>query len=109
MNSNLQEEIQQFLKTFEIHGPELAKCDWAGNPDFHLLKQARKLLVRVVNEPDRNLRERLYAFEQEFNSSDSDLKENIPSHYQGDVNMYLLDKAGKLIGDMIAWDKEHYI
>ena len=55
------------------------------------------------------LRERLYAFEQEFNSSDRDLKENIPSHYQGDVNMYLLDKAGKLIADMIDWDRENCI
>ena len=50
MSSNLKEEIQQFLRTFDIHGPELAKCDWAGNPDFHLLKQARKLLIRVVND-----------------------------------------------------------
>lgn len=56
-----------------------------------------------------DLRERLLAFEQEFNSSDSDLKKTIPSHYQGDVNMYLLDKAGKLIGDIIAYDNEHYI
>ena len=54
MNNDLREEIQQFLKTFDIHGPELAKCDWAGNPDFHLLKQARKLLIRAVSEPDLN-------------------------------------------------------
>ena len=58
-----------------------------------------------------DLRERLLAFEQEYNSSDIEIKEsgNMPSHYQEDVNLYLLDKAGKLIGDMIAWDKEHYI
>lgn len=65
----------------------------------------KKSIIQLGEE----LRERLYAFEQEFNSSDSDLKENIPSHYQGDVNMYLLDKAGKLIGDLITWDKEHKI
>ena len=66
-------------------------------------------MKKNITQLGDELRERLLAFEQEFNSSDSDLKENMPSHYQGDVNMYLLDKAGKLIGDMIAWDKEHYI
>ena len=54
MNSNLRGEIQQFLREFDIHGPELAKCDLTGNPDFHLLKQARKFLIRAVNEPDRD-------------------------------------------------------
>ena len=58
-----------------------------------------------------DLRERLLAFEQEYNSSDIEIKEsgNMPSHYQEDVNLYLLDKAANLIGDIIAWDNKHYI
>ena len=52
---------------------------------------------------NNDLLERLLAFEQEYNSSDIEIKEsgNMPSHYQEDVNMYLLDKAAKLIGDLI--------
>lgn len=52
MDSKLKQDITHFLATFDIHGPELAEKDWAGNVDFHLLKQARELLVRAVNEPD---------------------------------------------------------
>ena len=50
-----------------------------------------------------DLRERLRAFEQEYNSSDIEIKEsgNMPSHYQEDVNLYLLDKAANLIGQII--------
>lgn len=48
MNSNLQEDIQQFLRTWDIHGPELAEKDWAGNVDFHLLKRARALLIESL-------------------------------------------------------------
>jgi len=53
-----------------------------------------------------DLRERLLAFEQEYNSSDLEIKEsgNMPFHYQEDVNMYLLDKAAKLIGDLLTSD-----
>lgn len=54
MNSNLREDIQQFLREFDIHGPELAKCGWAGNPDFYLLKQARKFLIRVLEDEGDN-------------------------------------------------------
>lgn len=57
MNSNLQEDIQQFLRTWDIHGPELAEKDWAGNADFHLLKQARKLLIEALQDqgaPEHN-------------------------------------------------------
>jgi hypothetical protein len=52
---------------------------------------------------NNDLRERLLAFEQEYNSSDIEIKEsgNMPSHYQEDVNMYLLDKAADLIGQII--------
>ena len=52
------------------------------------------------------LRERLVAFEQEYNSSDIQIKEsgNMPSHYQEDVNLYLLDKAAKIIGDLLTSD-----
>ena len=57
MNSNLQEDIQKFLRTFDIKGPELAECDWAGNPDFHLLKQARKLLIEALQDEVKNSRE----------------------------------------------------
>ena len=50
-----------------------------------------------------DLRERLVAFEQEYNSSDIEIKEsgNMPSHYQGDVNLYLLDKAANIIGNIL--------
>jgi hypothetical protein len=50
MNSNLQEDIQRFLRTFDAHGPELAERDWAGNVDFFLLKQARALLIKVLQQ-----------------------------------------------------------
>ena len=52
---------------------------------------------------NNDLRERLLAFEQEYDSSDIEIKEsgNMPSHYQEDVNMYLLDKAADLIGQII--------
>jgi hypothetical protein len=55
---------------------------------------------------NKDLRERLLAFEQEYNSSDLEIKEsgNMPSHYQEDVNMYLLDKAAKIIGDLLTSD-----
>ena len=55
---------------------------------------------------NNDLRERLLAFEQEYNSSDLEIKEsgNMPSHYQEDVNMYLLDKAAKIIGDLLTSD-----
>ena len=53
-----------------------------------------------------DLRARLFAFEQEYDSSDQEIREsgNMPSHYQEDVNLYLLDKAKKLINDIIVWD-----
>ena len=53
-----------------------------------------------------DLRERLLAFEREYNSSDIEIKEsgNMPSHYQEDVNLYLLDKAAKIIGDLLTSD-----
>ena len=52
---------------------------------------------------NNDLRERLLAFEQEYDSSDLEIKEsgNMPSHYQEDVNLYLLDKAANLIGQII--------
>ena len=52
------------------------------------------------------LRERLVAFEKEYNSSDIEIKEsgNMPSHYQDDVNLYLLDKAANLIGNILKSD-----
>jgi hypothetical protein len=55
---------------------------------------------------NNDLRERLLAFEQEYNSSDIEIKEsgNMPSHYQEDVNLYLLDKAAKIIGDLLTSD-----
>jgi hypothetical protein len=50
------------------------------------------------------LRQRLIAFQLEYNDSDIEIKEsgNMPSHYQEDVNLYLLDKAANLIGQIIA-------
>ena len=55
---------------------------------------------------NNDLRERLLAFEQEYNSSDIEIKEsgNMPSQYQEDVNLYLLDKAAKIIGDLLTSD-----
>jgi len=55
---------------------------------------------------NNDLRERLLAFEQEYNSSDIEIKEsgNMPSHYQEDVNLYLLDKAAKIIEDLLTSD-----
>ena len=55
---------------------------------------------------NNDLRERLLAFEQEYNSSDLEIKEsgNMPSQYQEDVNLYLLDKAAKIIGDLLTSD-----
>ena len=55
---------------------------------------------------NNDLLERLIAFEQEYNSSDIEIKEsgNMPSHYQEDVNMYLLDKAAKIIEDLLKFD-----
>ena len=50
------------------------------------------------------LRQRLIAFQLEYNDSDNEIKEsgNMPSHYQDDVNLYLLDKAANLIGQIIS-------
>ena len=55
---------------------------------------------------NNDLRERLLAFEQEYNSSDLEIKEsgNMPSQYQEDVNLYLLDKAAKIIEDLLKSD-----
>ena len=51
-----------------------------------------------------DLRQRLIAFSLEYSDSDNEIKESglMPSHYQDDVNLYLLDKAAKLIGDIIS-------
>ena len=53
---------------------------------------------------NEDLRQRLIAFSLEYSDSDNEIKESglMPSHYQDDVNLYLLDKAAKLIGDIIA-------
>ena len=53
-----------------------------------------------------DLRERLVAFVVEYNSSDIQIKEsgNMPSHYQDDVNLYLLDKAANIIGNILTSD-----
>jgi len=55
---------------------------------------------------NNDLRERLLAFEKEYDSSDIEIKEsgNMPSHYQEDVNLYLLDKAAKIIEDLLTSD-----
>ena len=55
---------------------------------------------------NNDLRERLLAFEKEYDSSDIEIKEsgNMPSHYQEDVNLYLLDKAAKIIEDLLKSD-----
>ena len=88
MNSKLREEIQQFLKTFDIHGPELAKCDWAGNPDFHLLKQARKFLIRAVSEPDRNWYIRELAEYQASMCNNAEKEGIVIQHFQGAYSDY---------------------
>jgi hypothetical protein len=53
---------------------------------------------------NNDLRERLLAFEKKYDSSDLEIKEsgNMPSHYQEDVNLYLLDKAAKIIEDLLT-------
>ena len=50
------------------------------------------------------LRRKLIAFSLEYSDSDNEIKESglMPSHYQDDVNLYLLDKAANLIGQIIA-------
>jgi hypothetical protein len=88
MNSKLQQEITQFLSEFDINGPELAKCDWAGNPDFHLLKQARKLLVRAVQEPDRNWYIRRLAENQASLCNNAEKEGIVIQHFQGAYNDY---------------------
>lgn len=88
MNSKLQQEITQFLNTFDIHGPELAKCDWEGNPDFHLLKEARKLLIRAVSEPDRNWYIRELAEYQASMCNNAEKDGIVIQHFQGAYSDY---------------------
>ena len=88
MNSNLREEIQQFLREFDINGPELAKCDWKGNPDFYLLKQARKFLIRAVNEPDRDWYIRELAEYQASMCNNAEKDGIVIQHFQGAYSDY---------------------
>ena len=88
MNSNLQEDIQRFLRTFDANGPELAEKDWAGNVDFYLLKQARELLLRAVQEPDRNWYIRELAEYQASMCNNAEKDGIVIQHFQAAYNDY---------------------
>jgi N-acetyl-anhydromuramyl-L-alanine amidase AmpD len=88
MNGKLQQDITQFLNTFDMHGPELEEKDWEGNVDFHLLKQARELLVRAVNEPDRNWYIRELAEYQASMCNNAEKDGIVIQHFQGAYNDY---------------------
>ena len=78
MNSKLQHDISDFLGSTYLNPSDLLKN----------LKQARELLVRAVNEPDRNWYIRELAEYQASMCNNAEKDGIVIQHFQGAYNDY---------------------